>query len=123
MLETLSSTDSIIDSNTRGFFMDLMSANRNASWNPLTSLITFESEGYHRDITLSPTVQFTLNEYSTILHELTHLWCARTSRLGWLFSKVATDAFLKWQNNTSLSVSVPESVRSLLCAFTPLLEG
>jgi hypothetical protein len=54
--------------------MDLLSANRTASWNPLTALVTFESAASERELYLVPITDMGEYEwYSTAIHELAHL--------------------------------------------------
>ncbi len=103
-----------------------MSAQQRASWNPFTSLIVFDSGAGTRampDLHGVPVVEYPGATYSTIFHELTHLWCARTTRLGWFLSRAAAMAYAVWEQDPGSMVSLPDQVIRLLAAFTPILEG
>jgi hypothetical protein len=101
--------------------MELWAADQRASFNPFTSLISFEPGG--EESIVVPIVDYPFPEYSTIFHELTHLWCARSSRLGWFLTGAAADAVLTWRHGGGTHASLPENVWQLLWAYTPILEG
>ncbi|HEX8136384.1 MAG TPA: hypothetical protein VF544_02225 [Pyrinomonadaceae bacterium] len=101
--------------------MELWASNQPASFNPLTALISFEP-GREEPI-MVPIVDYPLHEYSTIFHELTHLWCTRSSRLGWFLTGAAAEAVLEWRRGGCARATLPENVWTLLWAYTPILEG
>ena len=103
--------------------MDLRSANDAASWHPLTSLIHFGGNGGGGFYYVPVWQSNAWSDYSTFLHEMTHIWCARATRLGWLLSRGAADAFNTWQRDKGSRVQLPPSVQAVLSAVTPLLEG
>ena len=104
--------------------MDLKSASGGAFWHPLTSLIQYQSTASTRELVLLPVIELSpRSAYSTLLHEVTHKWCARTTRLGYLMARTAGELMLEFAENQDTSLSVRDNVISVLAAYTPLLEG
>jgi hypothetical protein len=125
--------------------MDLQSATEGASWHPLSMLITFESRAHDREVELPraasgafgvppsangtdlmflPLWEFEhFGDYSTLLHEVAHLWCARTSRLGMFLIRAAAESFTEWADDKSRQVRLPERVHRVLGVYVPILEG
>lgn len=103
--------------------LDLKSATNRASWHPLTSLIEWEGawqERYFYGIPFIASGQW--SDFSSIHHELTHLWCARTTRLGWFLGQTAAKSLMTWRNSRE-SFLIEPCVETILGVFTPLLEG
>lgn len=58
---------------------------------------------------------------SVILHELTHLTCFRTTRLGWIAHALAARLLKSWTHNEVPVLS--GRTAQLVAAMTPMLEG
>jgi hypothetical protein len=103
--------------------MDIFDAQSTARWNLLTSILFYESNsiGVRHSI---PFGQFDKEEYSTLYHELTHQWCAKSTKLGLFLSYVGAVAFESWKSQPKINeISLTEKAVNVIAAATPLLEG
>lgn len=104
--------------------MDLRSARTRASFHPLTALIEYEGGWEQRPFYGIPFVApGDWSDFSTIQHELTHLWCLRTTRLGWALGRMAAEALTRWQQQPQAPVPVHPQFAALWGAYAGLLEG
>ena len=112
----------------RGAGMDLGSANGAASYNPLTSLIRVPRSGRQSFSGLPfVTDRQTVREgcarplNSVIHHELVHLGCFQSTRLGWIAGEAGARAWSAW--STGEGPALHTGADTTLGAMAPLLEG
>jgi hypothetical protein len=104
--------------------MDLYSANHADSWSPVVSLLTLSPDTQPNTPTLLPVWEAPKTRfYSTVFHELTHLWSFRTTRLGWFTSYFASALFAQWYEDPKQHIELSTQFQTVLAAYTPLLEG
>ena len=104
--------------------MDLYSLRESdASYNPFTNLAGFRPFVGERRLALSiPVLEYPdTASYSTLFHELTHLWCVRTSRLGAMLAIASARAFAAWRAGNPPAIE--RRAYRLLGAPPPVLEG
>jgi hypothetical protein len=104
--------------------VDLRSNGRGGSWHPLTSLIQITGPRrpfYGLPYVVEPPRIEGRIAVSTIHHELAHLGCAKTTRLGWALGFEAGRLLKDYRRGDPLSIREPISI--LLGAFLPILEG
>lgn len=105
--------------------MDLRAgAARAWTWNPFGALITPDPLAEDPTMRVTPFWDFLGHDaMSAALHEITHLWCARHSRLGWLLGRGAAEVLPRWLDDRTAPVVAPSRVLRLLAAYAPWLEG
>jgi hypothetical protein len=103
--------------------MELRSANGGANWHPLTSLITFDSTAESSVRFMTPFLGDDAAEFSTYMHEVTHLMCARYGRLGIFLSRTAAIYYKPWKENPIGNLALSRGESKMIAAFVPLLEG
>jgi hypothetical protein len=102
--------------------VDLGSTEGGAWWDPLTSLISFRGLVPVDDAWLVPIWDpQPRGVLSAALHELTHQWCARTTRLGRRLAHVGAELWTAWEDGSA--PQIPDAVAGTLGQLSPLLEG
>jgi hypothetical protein len=103
--------------------MELRDASTAGGWHPFSSALRFDYTEIEEFLYLLPMIDPpSPATFSTILHEVTHQWCARTTRFGWLLHAFGARAFAQWRRD-GRPVPIAETMRRLLGAYVPLLEG
>lgn len=108
--------------------MDLRSADSYGSWHPLTSLINLVNpecaeEGGGEAYLFPTQSESNRHLYSTLLHEITHQWGVRTTRLGYYLSRIAAEQAVIWEGDRAAPLHLGPAASRAVSAFLPLLEG
>lgn len=103
--------------------VDLFTATRRASLNPFSLLVAIDDEASDREHMLLPMHAPDHAASSSLIHELTHLWCFRGTGLGLTSAWLGAECLQRWRLGLPVVPAQVERWRAFVEGLRPLLEG
>lgn len=104
--------------------MELGTGRPAAAWHPFTSLVGLDSLAEDRQVSLLPVLEiFPRVAVSDLLHEATHLWSARVTRLGWFLAARGGPLLTSWRSDKGERLMPSDTFLNCLGLARPFLEG